>query len=85
VKFSLANIVSHERIFEHAETKINLGQSELQDPIEAHLEAKPNISVVILDNLFCLLPSIRKLDRLAMGLSGCVQRAGGNRVARRKR
>ncbi len=56
-------IVSHEHIFERADTDINLGQPEWQDAIKVHLETKPTLRVVIIDNLSCLLPGIAEDKR----------------------
>ena len=56
-------IISHEVVFDKQERDLDFGSDLWQTALETHLEANPNIKVVILDNLSCLLPSIREDKR----------------------
>jgi putative DNA primase/helicase len=56
-------IISHEVVFENQERDLDFGSEHWQKALEAHLEDNPDIKVIILDNLSCLLPSIREDKR----------------------
>ena len=56
-------IVSHEIVFEREEKDLNLGLPEWQDAIGTYLEDHPDIRVVIIDNLSCLLPGVAEDKR----------------------
>ncbi len=56
-------VISHEVVFEKTEADINLGRDEWQDAISDYVERHPDIRVIIIDNLACLLPTIREDKR----------------------
>jgi len=55
--------LSHEVFYRRTERDLDLGVEDLQDGLKADLEANPDIRVVILDNLSCLLPRVREDQR----------------------
>jgi putative DNA primase/helicase len=60
---ALLQIISHEVVFENQERDLDFGSKLWQNALEAHLDDNPDIKVIILDNLSCLLPSIREDKR----------------------
>jgi len=56
-------VLSHEVVFERMERDLNLGLAEWQEAIKCHLESHPEVRVLIVDNLSCLLPSVREDKR----------------------
>ena len=56
-------VLSHEVVFERIERDLNLGLPEWQKAIMRHLEEHPEVRLIILDNLSCLLPSVQEDKR----------------------
>ena len=56
-------IISHEVVFDREEKDLDLGRAEWQDAISTYLEDHPDIRVVIIDNLSCLLPGVAENER----------------------
>ena len=56
-------VASHELIFARSERDLNLGLAEWQDAFMDYLDERPEIRVVILDNLACLLPGVAEDKR----------------------
>ena len=57
------DILSHEIVFDRLERDLNLGRKEWQEAILALREKRPDIRVVLFDNLSCLLPSVQEDKR----------------------
>ena len=60
---SSLEILSHEHVFRVQERDLNLGIPEWQDGLKAYLENRPDIGVIVLDNLSCLLPGVAEDKR----------------------
>ena len=56
-------ILSHEHVYQRQERDLNLGLPEWQDEITRYLEDHPDINVIVLDNLACLLPGVAEDKR----------------------
>lgn len=51
-------ILSHEYVYSKYEQDLNLGRKEWQELIKSYLDDRPEIRVVVLDNLSCLFPDV---------------------------
>lgn len=61
--FAPLEILSHEYVYRQQERDLNLGLPEWQEDITRYLEEHPDINVIILDNLACLLPGVAEDKR----------------------
>lgn len=56
-------VLSHEYFYSITQKDLNLAVADLQLGLQTYLEAHPDIKVLILDNLSCLLPGLREDKR----------------------
>ena len=56
-------ILSHEYVYNQQERDLNLGLPEWQEEITRYLAEHPDINVIVLDNLACLLPGVAEDKR----------------------
>jgi len=53
-------VLSHEHFYNQHERDLMLCQEDIQAELQSYLDSHPNIRVLILDNLSCLLPTVRE-------------------------
>ena len=56
-------ILSHQEFWNVEESDLNLVEEKLQERLKNYLEKRPEIRVVVIDNLSCLFPTLREDKR----------------------
>lgn len=56
-------VVSHETIYENADKDLNLGDPAWHAAVFSELDSHPEIQLIVIDNLACLMPKVRENKR----------------------
>lgn len=57
------SLLSHQTIFDNEQRDLNIDSKDFQDRIKNEAEKRPNLRLVVIDNLSCLTPNISENDR----------------------